>query len=420
MYALADCNNFFVSCERVFNPGLNDRPVVVLSNNDGCVVSRSNRAKALGIAMGVPLYQVRDIVNKYNVVVLSSNYALYGDMSKRVHATLRSLVPAIEMYSIDEAFLDLRGLEHTDLEDFAKKASALCLKNTGVPVSVGVAPTKTLTKIASAYCKNRPELKGGYYLYRREDRERILRETPVEDVWGIGRRYAALLHAHSVRTAADFTCLPAEWVKKKMSITGFRTWKELQGEPCIDFFDHIPPKKQICISRSFAKEIFDYEKLVEQVSLFASMAGEKLRKQESACRQAVVFLLTNCYKTNVPQQTESRLITFPVATSSALEMNRAVLKELSFMFRKGYGYKKAGVIFCSIVPREAVQLHLYDPVDRKKHIRLMRVMDEINAGFGRGMLALATESAEGIRMNRQWCTPQYTTQWSDIPVVVCK
>ena len=417
MYALADCNNFFVSCERVFNPGLNDRPVVVLSNNDGCVVSRSNQAKALGIAMGVPLYQVKEILNRHNVAVLSSNYALYGDMSKRVHATLRQLVPAIEIYSIDEAFLDLRGLEHTDLEGFAINASALCLKNTGIPVSVGVAPTKTLAKIASKWCKNRPELKGGYFLHRQDDRERILKITPVEDIWGIGRRFSRMLYDHSVHTAFDFTCLPAEWVKTKMSITGLRTWKELQGEPCIDFSDHVPPKKQLCISRSFAKEIFDYEKLAGQVSLFTSMVCEKLRKQESACQQAVVFVLTNRFKTDVPQQAESRIVTFPVATSSTLEVNRAVLKELSFLFRKGYGYKKAGVVLTGIIPRDAVQLHLYDTTDREKHARLMQVMDEINTGIGRGTLALATESAEGIRMNRQLLSPQYTTRWSDIPVI---
>ncbi|MDD2289896.1 MAG: Y-family DNA polymerase [Bacteroidales bacterium] len=417
MYALADCNNFFVSCERVFNPGLNRRPVIVLSNNDGCAVSRSNEAKALGIKMGVPLYQIRDIVEKHNVVVFSSNFALYGDMSKRVHLTLRQLAPAIEIYSIDEAFLDLRGMEHTDLDAFARQASALCLKNTGIPVSIGVAATKTLAKIASKTCKTRPELKGGYFLHKQEEIDRILPTVPVEDIWGIGRRFSKMLHSYGVQTAAGFVKLPPDWVQKQMSITGLRTWKELQGESCIDFSDHVPPKKQICISRSFAREITDYVKLSEQVSLFTAMVCEKLRKQKSAAFQAIVFVLTNRFKANVPQQYESRLITFPVATSSTLEINRAVLRELSFLFRKGYAYKKAGVILTGIIDDNAVQLDLYDTTDRLKHARLMQVMDQVNTRIGRGTLAMATESAEGIKMNRQHLSPQYTTRWSDIPVV---
>lgn len=417
MYALADCNNFFVSCERVFNPGLNGRPVIVLSNNDGCAVSRSNEAKALGIKMGVPLYQIRDIVEKYNVVVFSSNFALYGDMSKRVHLTLAQMVPAIEIYSIDEAFLDLRGMEHTDLDAFAKRASALCRKNTGIPVSIGVASTKTLAKIASQVCKGHPGMQGGYFMHEQEGIDRILREVPVEDIWGIGRRYSRMLRSHGVSSAADFLSLPPDWVQKQMSIAGLRTWKELRGESCIEFTDHMPPKKQICVSRSFARELYDLGIISGQVSLFTSMVCEKLRKQKSACHQAIVFLLTNRFKRNVPQQYESRLITFPVATSSTLEINRAVLRELSFLFRKGYGYKKAGVILTGIVPEDTVQLDLYDTADRMKHSRLMKVMDDINTRIGHGTLTMATESVEGIRMKRQHLSPQYTTRWSDILVV---
>jgi DNA polymerase V len=417
MYALADCNNFFVSCERVFNPGLNGRPVVVLSNNDGCAVSRSNEAKALGIKMGVPLYQIRDIVEKYRVAVFSSNFALYGDMSGRVHMTLQQLAPAIEIYSIDEAFLDLRGMEHTDLDAFAKKTSALCLRNTGIPVSIGVAPTKTLAKVASKVCKSRPELQGGYFLHEQEQIERILPTIAVEDIWGIGRRYARMLHGYGIHTAAAFVSLPPDWVQKQMSIVGLRTWKELRGESCIEFSDHVPPKKQICISRSFAREICDFDALSQQVSLFASMVCEKLRRQKSASYQAIVFLLTNRFKENVPQQCESRMITFPVATSSTLEINKAVLKELRVLYKKGYGYKKAGVVLTGIIPEEAVQLDLYDTTDRMKHSRLMKVMDEVNTRIGRGTLSVATESAEGIRMNRQRLSPQYTTKWSDIPLV---
>jgi DNA polymerase V len=417
MYALADCNNFFVSCERVFNPGLNGRPVIVLSNNDGCAVSRSNEAKALGINMGVPLFKIRDIVEKYNVAVFSSNFALYGDMSGRIHQTLRQLAPAIEIYSIDEAFLDLRGLEQTDLDAFAKKASAMCFKNTGIPVSVGVAPTKTLAKVASKFCKQRPEMQGGCFLHQKEGIREILKAVPVEDIWGIGRRYSQKLHSYGVLTAADFVSLPPEWVQKQMSINGLRTQKELQGEACIDFLDIVPPKKQICVSRSFAREMYDPGKLSEQVSLFTSMVCEKLRRQKSACHQVIVFLLTNRFKEEAPQQYESRMYTFPVAASSTLEINRIVVKELSFLYRKGYGYKKAGVILTGIIPEDAVQLNLYDNTDRMKQSRLMKVMDELNERIGHGTLSMATESREGIKMNRQRLSPQYTTKWADIPVV---
>jgi len=417
MYALADCNNFFVSCERVFNPGLNGRPVIVLSNNDGCAVSRSNEAKALGISMGVPLFKIRDIVEKHHVAVFSSNFALYGDMSRRIHQTLRQLAPAIEIYSIDEAFLDLRGLERTDLDAFARKASAMCFKNTGIPVSVGVAPTKTLAKIASKHCKKRPELQGGYFLHQKEDIREMLKTVPVEDIWGIGRRYSQKLNSYGVYTAADFVTLPPEWVKKEMSINGLRTQNELKGESCIDFLDFVPPKKQICVSRSFAREMVDFGNLSEQVSLFTAMVCEKLRRQKSACHQVIVFLLTNRFKEDAPQQYESRMFTFPVAASSTLEINRVVLKELSFLYRKGYGYKKAGVILTGIIPDDAVQLNLYDNTDRMKHSRLMKVMDQVNERIGHGTLAVATESREGIKMNRQRLSPQYTTKWTDIPVV---
>ena len=379
---------FFVVCARVFNPGLNGRPWF-LSNN-AVVPVPQQRGKALASMVSPvpdPGYS-----GKYRVAVFSSNFALYGDMSGRVHLTLQQLAPAIEIYSIDEAFLDLRGMEHTDLDAFAKKTSALCLRNTGIPVSIGVAPTKTLAKVASKVCKSRPELQGGYFLHEQEQIERILPTIAVEDIWGIGRRYARMLHGYGIHTAAAFVSLPPDWVQKQMSIVGLRTWKELRGESCIEFSDHVPPKKQICISRSFAREICDFDALSQQVSLFASMVCEKLRRQKSASYQAIVFLLTNRFKENVPQQCESRMITFPVATSSTLEINKAVLKELRVLYKKGYGYKKAGVVLTGIIPEEAVQLDLYDTTDRMKHSRLMKVMDEVIPGSGRN-----TFGSNGIR-----------------------
>lgn len=414
MYALADCNNFFVSCERVFNPGLNGRPVIVLSNNDGCAVSRSNEAKKLGVKMGVPVFQIRELVQKHQIAVFSSNFVLYGDMSRRVQETLRAYAPAIELYSIDEAFLDFSGMEHQNLDALAKEISGACLRNTGIPVSVGVAPTKTLAKIASKLCKQYPKLRGGCYLHKPADIEKVLKKYPIDDVWGIGRQYTKKLKALGINTAYEFTQLSALRVQKMMGITGLRTWKELRAEACIEFMQASPPKQQICVSRSFSKEISDIKELALQVSMFCAMACEKLRKQDSHCYQALVFILTNPHKEDSPRHFESTLVTFQVATSSTLEINRAVLQALQRIFKPSFAYKKAGVILSEIVPDSAVQGSLFDQLDRAKHQRLMKVVDKINKKNGYSSVAVATQSLEGIKMNRQHLSPQYTTKWSDI------
>ena len=414
MYALADCNNFFVSCERVFNPGLNGHPVIVLSNNDGCAVSRSNEAKKLGVKMGVPVFQIRELVQKHQIAVFSSNFVLYGDMSRRVQETLRAYAPAIELYSIDEAFLDFSGMEHQNLDALAKEISGACLRNTGIPVSVGVAPTKTLAKIASKLCKQYPKLRGGCYLHKPADIEKVLKKYPIDDVWGIGRQYTKKLKALGINTAYEFTQLSALRVQKMMGITGLRTWKELRAEACIEFMQASPPKQQICVSRSFSKEISDIKELALQVSMFCAMACEKLRKQDSHCYQALVFIMTNPHKEDSPRHFESTLVTFQVATSSTLEINRAVLQALQRIFKPSFAYKKAGVILSEIVPDSAVQGSLFDQLDRAKHQRLMKVVDKINKKNGYSSVAVATQSLEGIKMNRQHLSPQYTTKWSDI------
>ena len=419
MYGLADCNNFFVSCERVFRPDLQGKPVIVLSNNDGCAVARSNEAKALGIKMGVPLFQVRDIVEKHGVTVFSSNYALYGDMSNRVQTTLRQMVPAVEVYSIDEAFLDLRGLEHTDLDALAKNISSVCKRNTGIPVSVGIAPTKTLAKIASKLCKQYPKLRGGCYMHRPQDMEKVLRKFPIEDVWGIGRRYSKRLKAYGVNTAWDFTQLEPRWIQQEMGVVGMNIWNELRGKPSIEFETHIQDKQQICVSRSFSKEIYDFEALAEQVSLFTSMACEKLRKQKSACHYVLVFLLTNRHKESAPQHMEGRTIAFPVGTDSTLEINESVLKALRAMYKQGYGYKKAGAILSGIIPKASVMPDMFDTVDRQKHDHLMSVVDTINAKNGHSGVYFASQSLEGIRMNRQHLSQRFTTEWEEIITVKC-
>ena len=258
MYGLCDCNNFFVSCERVFRPDLNGRPVVVLSNNDGCIIARSNEAKAAGIKMGQPLYQAQPLIKKYGITIFSANFTLYGDMSNRVMTTLRSLVPSTEVYSIDEAFFDLRGIAEP-LDEYGRRTGRIIRRNTGIPVSIGIAPTKTLAKIASKLAKSYPKLYGCCYMHRPQDIEKVLSTFPLRDIWGIGRRYSKMFDSLGITTARQFVQLPKEWIQKRMGITGLKTWSELQGIPCIDFDDLPSQKQQITVSRSFPLEIYERE-----------------------------------------------------------------------------------------------------------------------------------------------------------------
>jgi len=422
MYALADCNNFFVSCERVFRPDLEGRPVVVLSNNDGCAIARSNEAKKLGIKMGQPMFEFRHLVESGAVTVFSSNFSLYGDMSRRVQMTLSMFSPAIEVYSIDESFIDLRGMSpDTDFDRWAKNVSRECLLCTGIPVSVGVSPTKTLAKIASKLCKQYPATRGGCWMHRKQDVEKVLRTFPIEDIWGIGRRYSKRFRGYfGMNTAWDFYTRDEGWVNGEMGIGGVRTWKELHGIPCIEFEDTEQAKKQIMISRTFAKDITDPEDLSAQVSMFCAMAVEKLRKQGSCCGNVTTFITTNRFhKDNGRFQFESRLTQFPTSTDSTIEINAAVMKTVQEMFRKGYGYKRAGVVLGDIIPADKVQMAFFDDIDRERHARLMNVIDSINRRDGRNTIGVASQSLDGIKMNREHLSPCYTTEWNDILVVHC-
>lgn len=414
MFGLADCNNFFVSCERVFRPDLNGRPVIILSNNDGCVISRSNEAKRIGIKMGQPFYQLKLMIQRYDVAVFSSNYVLYGDMSKRVQMTLQSLVPATEVYSIDESFLDLRGIEHDRLDDLGHHISYVVQRNTGIPISVGIAPTKTLAKIASKLCKQYPKLKGSCYMHRPEDIEKVLKKFPIEDVWGIGRRFSAMLKSRSIHTAYDFTQMPVSLVQSLMHVGGVKTWRELRGEPCVEFEEMSKDKQQITVSRSFSKELTDVHDIQQQVALFTSMAAEKLRKQGSVCHEVMVFLLTNRHRDDKPQQFANRLIRLPVASDSTLELVNVASNAAGELVQEPYEYKKAGVILSDIVPKDAMQTALFDEVDHQKQDRLMRALDAINKKQGARSVVVASAGFEGVKMNRQHLSPNYTTEWGEI------
>ena len=414
MYGLADCNNFFVSCERVFRPDLNGRPVIILSNNDGCVIARSNEAKRLGIKMGHPFFQLEALIKRHDVTVFSSNFALYSDMSHRVQQTLRSLCPETEVYSIDESFLNLRGIKEENLDAFGHYVSAKVLKNTGIPISVGISHTKTLAKIASKLCKQYPKLRGSCYMHRPQDIEKVLRKFPIEDVWGIGRRFSVMLKSRNINTAYDFSQQPLDFVRSKMHVGGMKTWYELHGKPCIEFESHIPDKQQIMVSRSFSTELSALDDLTQQVSLFTSMAAEKLRKQGSVCHAIHVFLLTNRFRHEQEQHYDNQLITLPAASDSTVELVNIAVKTTSAIFRPDTFYKKAGVILTQFSPKESVQTVLFDEVDREKHDKLMHAMDQINEKQGQRSVMVATAGFDGIKMNRNHLSPNYTTDWNDI------
>ena len=421
MFALADCNNFFASCERVFRPDLQGRPVIVLSNNDGCAVARSNEAKALGIKMGDPYFKIRHIVREHDVAVFSGNMALYGDMSRRVRWVLEDFAPAIEVYSIDEAFLDLRGLSGIDFDAYAKNISAQCWKLTSIPVSVGIAPSKTLAKIASKLCKQYPKLRGGCYMHRPQDIEKVLRKFPIEDVWGIGRRSSAKLHAMGVRTAWDYVQLPELLVRKQFALPGLRTWKELRGEPCIEFEDGFEAKQSICVSRSFAREITSCEDLCEQFANFASSMAEKLRAQGSVVCEMAVFAYTNRFKENEPQTHGSSLVHFEQPTNDQRVIVSSAVAAAKELYKRGYGYKKAGVIATNMMQESDVVRSLFEDSDASdREQRLTSVLDALNGTFGRGSVKLAVQGSGSIMSSSQNQSPHYTTLWSDIPTVSVK
>lgn len=419
MFGLCDCNNFYVSCERVFRPDLNGRPVVVLSNNDGCIIARSNEAKALGIGMGQPLFQVRPTIERYGVALFSANFSLYGDLSRRVMASLRQLVPALEIYSIDEAFFDLQGVDEP-LDAMGRRVGRTILQNTGIPVSIGIAPTKTLAKIASRLAKRYPKLQGCCWMYRRQDIDKVLKTFPLRDVWGIGRRYGRMFDRMRIETAAEFVALSEAWVQRQMGIAGVRTWRELQGTSCIGIEDPVA-QQQICISRSFPRELSTLEELDPVVAEFAAMCAAKLRKQRSVCRTVRLFILTNRHREEAPQDARTALAVLGEASSDTLEITKRARVLLRELFRTGYAYKKAGVILSDFQPADQVQQALFvSPADRERQQRLMETLDRVNTAFGRGKLKTAAEGTLPFAMNRNHLSPSYTTDWNDLLVVRAK
>ena len=418
MFALVDCNNFYASCERVFDPRLEQRPIVVLSNNDGCVIARSNEAKALGIAMGEPAFQKEEVYAKHNVAVFSSNFALYGDMSQRVMRTLAQHSAAMEIYSIDEAFLECGGLTADGLDRFGSQLRKTVKQWTGIPVSIGVAPTKTLAKVANHIAKRLPDNSGVCVLEKEETIEYCLKKLPVEKLWGVGQRYALFLRSWGINTAWDLRRMPEGWVKENMTVVGLRLQKELKGEPCIPMEHNPQKKKEICTSRSFGTMVTELDELKQAVSMYATRCAEKLRTQNSCTNLVNVFLHTNPFRPDLPQYKNVRLVRLPVASNSTLTIVQSALRGLESIYMKGYQYKKAGVIVSGLVPSNTIQYNLFHSTDEDRHMRLMNAMDTVNDREGRDILRVAEQG-----FDRRWTlrqerlSPCYTTRWADFMTI---
>ena len=410
MIGLADCNNFYASCERVFNPKIKDKPVVVLSNNDGCVIARSNEAKALNIKMGQPAFKIKSILQKHKVHIFSTNFALYGDLSERVMNTLKSEINKVEVYSIDEAFLDF--------SDFSSFDRAMSIRKkvkqwTGIPISIGIAPTKTLAKVANHIAKK--STKEGVFVLRERDITRSLQHLAVEDIWGVGRRSAFKLKQYGVYTALDFTNVNTEWLRRKFSINAVRLQKELKGERCYELELKKAKKKNICTSRSFGKETNNYNIIRQAVSNFANTCAVKLRNERSCCSKISVFLMTNRYKASAVQHFPHITLSFNTPTSDSFEIVSKANIALQTIYNNACIYKKAGVIVQSIVSKNEVQASLFDTIDRKKRNRLMCSIDKINMLMGRDKIRLAAQGFDRKwKLKQEKLSPCYTTRFSDI------
>ncbi len=413
MFALVDGNNFYASCERVFNPALRKQPIVVLSNNDGIVIARSNEAKALGIKMGQAAFEIQQLINSKKVVAFSSNYALYGDMSQRMMQIFKDFTPAMEIYSIDEAFLDFNGFDLTNIRSTGLKLRQKVYKYIGIPVSVGFGPTKTLAKIANRIAKK--YMKDGVALINSPQKiEKALKMTAIEDVWGIGRQHSHFLKSHQVKTAWDFAQLPQEFIRKKMSVTGLRTQAELLGTPCITMTYTPPPKKAIRTARSFSKATSDYEYIAEAIAGFAATCGDKLRQQKSAANLLTVFVRTSKFNPKKPYYANSFTVQIP-ATSSSIILIKAAKEALKIIFKHHYNYKKAGVLVSGIVPEKNRQLNLFESTDYKKHRQLMQTVDRLNQSHGYRLIKFAAEGRfRAWHLQQTYRSKRYTTHWDEL------
>ena len=415
VFALIDCNAFYVSCERVFNPKLNNKPVVALSNNDGCIIARSKEAKALGIKMGVPLFKVKDIVERENVIVFSSNYTLYADMSRRVMNIISEFAPSIEVYSIDEAFIELTNM-NVDYESYARHMRKVILQYTGIPVSIGIASTKTLTKVANHIAKDDESLEGVCSLIQHENLDQVLEDTNVADVWGVGRQLSKKLIANGIFNAKLLKNCEDAWVRKMMSVNGLKTVSELREISCLDLEETSATRKSCCTTRSFGKPLINLEDIEQAVTTFARRATERIRGENLIASTVSVFLRTNPFDRN-RYYSNSSTTTLSYPTYDTVQIVKTALQLTKIIFRENYKYKKAGVLLSGFYEKGTETKDLFSEA-RYRSPKLMSAVDQINERYGSDTIQIATECQMGKwKQKRKNCTQSYTTQLDNVLLI---
>ncbi len=416
MIGIIDCNSFYASCEQVFRPDLRGKPVVVLSNNDGCVIAANKEAKALAhIPMFEPVFKIKDQLLENNVSFFSSNYTLYGEMSNRVMRILKEFSPSVEIYSIDEAFIDLSGLDHIDLNEYGHQIKEKIKRYTGLPVGVGIAPTKVLAKLANRRSKKESANNHVYVINSEEKRIDTLHWAKIKDVWGIGKKHAKRLQEVGKYSAYDFTQVPLSWVRKNMTVVGERTWRELRGESCLSLEVMPKPKKAIGTAKSFGKKLTSIELIEEACSYYINEVSEVLRSQNSCAKYLQVFLQTNYHSNSDKQYHNSITVTLEIPTNNTFILNTQGKKALHRIFKPGYRYKKVGVCLSGIVPENYVQTNLFQQTNEKKG--LMEAFDKINQKFGKSTLSPALLDKSRIKeweLVKEQRSPRYTTQWNEL------
>ncbi len=424
MYALVDCNNFYASCERVFQPKFNGKPVIILSNNDGCVISRSNEAKAVGIGMGAPAFQIKEIVKQHDVQLFSSNYALYGDLSNRVMKILEQFTPNVEIYSIDEAFLNFDGMNVLDYHDYGVQMKTRVQKWVGIPVCIGFAETKALSKVANKIAKKFQDRTQGVYVIDTEDKRiKALKWTKIEDVWGIGHRTTKKAKLRNIATAFDFIQPQHEaWIKKEMGVIGLRLKYELEGKSVLDLELIVDQKKSIATTRSFPKQLTDFDLLRERVATFAAVCAEKLRKQNSCCHTIIVMLVVDKHTVQTSKYYFNMAVTLPFASNSTLTISNAAITLLKKLHKGNEHliFKKAGVIVTELIDENKKQLQLFDE-ENPKHVLLMKVMDGLNTKIGNKKVKLASQNLSLTwNMKQNHLSQKYTTNFNHILEITCQ
>ena len=413
--ALVDCNSFYVSCERLFNPKIQKKAVVVLSNNDGCVISRSREAKDLGIKMGEPYFKVKDLVKKNKVEVYSSNYALYGDISRRVMKVLKTFSPKVEIYSIDEAFIDLSFIDEKGVEDYGREIRSRVLKWTGIPTSVGIASTKTLSKVANHIAKK--EKAGVIYLNTNIDEK--LKKFPIEDVWGVGKQLSKFYYKNNISNAYDLKNVSNTWVKKGTNVLGAKTAMELRGIPCIDLQIDQEKRKNCCVSRSFGRKVKDLNELEESVITHCLNAAEKIRADDQIAKTITVFIRTSPFDKNRRYYSNSKTIDLAIPTSNSIELIKNAVKALTDIYKYGYAYQKAGIILSGLKDANQNDQNLLTPLLENKSKKLMKAIDYTNTKYGRYAISIAQAGlSKGWKMRREHSSKIDTASFDSLPKIV--